>query len=246
MAHRPTFLSLAACSHTPQHAGQHALGGGAPIVRNDVALGASWVPPPMRASPGPMGNPAPLGLVQRLRDMAVALSKPKNDGAALSGQLQEVADAVERLRRDLDESEATRRAVEGQSASVSEQRQLEVQALQERVGRRDADIKTLHAKLKEARNQAAVLHAQCEEKDHALQGAGTALHQAEVAAVLRQQEVENLREQLQSASVTFRKQLEQHMEGVSRRLPVQALPPVASPASWDGLLAGRRSLGPVL
>ena len=167
------------------------------------------------AASGPMGHPP--SLVQRLRDMAVALSLPKqqSDGGAVSAQLQEVADAVERLRRDLDESEATRRAVESQSVSVSEQRLLEVQALQDRVRRRDADIKTLHAKLKEARNQAAVMHAQCEEKDVALQGAGTALKQAEVAAVLRQQEVENLREQLQSASVTFRRQLEGHMEGAS-------------------------------
>ena len=54
------------------------------------------------AASGPMGHPP--SLVQRLRDMAVALSLPKqqSDGGAVSAQLQEVEDAVERLRRDID------------------------------------------------------------------------------------------------------------------------------------------------
>jgi hypothetical protein len=186
-----------------------------------VALQLSGAPLLAGAMPGHdrdmADGPSPGGatLGQRLRNLAIDLAMPtiRLDVKAVSSQLQDVADAVERLRRELDESEAARRSAEGQRAATSEQSSAEVQALNARVGRRDADIKTLHAKLKDARAQAQLLHSTCEEKDVALQGASMALKQAEIAGRLRQQEIEALREQMQTAAVTFRRQLESHMEG---------------------------------
>ncbi len=100
-------------------------------------------------------------VVARLRALArelVGVPRPCSN-SALSTQIEEFAEAVERLRLDLDASEAARRTADAARQASEAERAREVKTLVDRVGRRDADIKVLHAKLKEARSQAVRLQA---------------------------------------------------------------------------------------
>jgi hypothetical protein len=121
--------------------------------------------PPPQADAGRGGViavvPAPPSVFLQLRQLVRALSGAHERGlanaflpgcnvSALTTQLEAAADEAETLRQ---QGSAESLLLRRQAAEAEAAHAAAVKALNDRVGRRDADLRTMHAKLKEARGQ---------------------------------------------------------------------------------------------
>ena len=119
-----------------------------------MAAAGGWATGPAAAA-APQ-TPPPLSVFAQLRALLRLLTKQQGGGSgacnvtALSAQLEEAADELESCRRSASEEAL---ALRRQAAEREAQHMSELTALQERIGRRDADLSVLHAKLKQARSQ---------------------------------------------------------------------------------------------
>jgi hypothetical protein len=129
---------------------------------------AEALPPTPPAPPAPADAvrsvvavvPAPPSVFLQLRQIVRALAGAQDRGglantfgcnvSALTTQLEAAADEAEALRQ---QGSAESLLLRRQAAEAEAAHAAALKALNERVGRRDADLRTMHAKLKEARGQ---------------------------------------------------------------------------------------------